>query len=362
LELILQKEACWNWVEKLFRAISGRYIYTIIFALGAVYYLAFTNIKLLEGSLNIYAYILMIDMFFLIAYLLSGILYFTRRFKEGVYALEMGSEDGTSYDEDFRIATQERFAASKLFYVIIVIILIIYLLFPLPQKSNFFYFSEPTIWSFVIDVMNYILTLLILFLLATLLWISLNVLWLLDELGKDYYIKLLRIDLFHKDNLGGLGPLRNLNLDLVIFLYSSIFFASLNFVTPGKLFYREIIFFAILLIFGGVLFFKGGHIVGKILNKKKERNIGSLTDLLNQLYLELYKPFTKDDLERSSENLYYLSASLYFYQIERTRTLDYGKNVYDLRSKFAFIGSAMLALAMTIIGKIIEVQVMGKIH
>ena len=117
---------------------------------------------------------------------------------------------------------------------------------------------------------------------VTILWIMINVSWLLGEIGSDFYRHKIRVDLFSSDNIGGLKPIRNLIIELVVYQFIAISLGIVNFISPGGTFYFEIGFFAGLFLLSFCILAKAWCTIDKLLDAEREIEIKHINQLYQQ--------------------------------------------------------------------------------
>ena len=135
---------------------------------------------------------------------------------------------------DLKNRLEERLTKSRSFYLIVFLVMVPYFAIS-PIRGEFYLFSiyeeTLTIWSILLDVFNNTIALLVLYSMAMVLWIILNISWALNEVESSAHHHIIKIDLFDVDKVGGLKPIRNLILKLVVYQFIAISMASFSFVT-----------------------------------------------------------------------------------------------------------------------------------
>ena len=130
-----------------------------------------------------------------------------------------------------------------------------------PMPLSFFYLHEPTLWSLLLDIINHVFGYLMLFLLAVIIWMMIELTIIVSELEEKYSVN---IDLFNVDKTGGLKPLRILVLSIVSNYFIIITMAIISYmsptatiffyISPKLLITPEIILFIPMLFVGVILF------------------------------------------------------------------------------------------------------------
>ena len=347
----LGEKQTWNWIEKLSNKTPTRYHFIFLILVFFISYLIYifliSKIDFASGWFEDYRnQIPVLAGFFWAAYLIAGVAYFTDATRMSVEKIKAVPKHQERIDE-LRDRLRKRFTKSKTYYVIIFLVIISdYLVSPI-GKTDFWYFSEPTIWSILIDVFNIGTTLLILYLMATILWINLNVSWTLDELASDDYISFVKIDLFHSDTVGGLSPLKNLIRNLAIYQFVTVTLGILNWVTPGGTYYKDIIYFYILYIINVYLFLKGQHCISKILTNCREYKINNINQIYEQLNQQSYDIIARGDFEKELDLLDQISKSMNLLQFDRDKLQNASRSTYNFKDNFIFLTSSLLPFVTT---------------
>jgi hypothetical protein len=342
-------ELSWNWIEDVFRRTPAPYTLVSVVIAFVLYVLYMYLLSKINYNPKLYGYVVIIDMFILVAYLIAGIQYFTVMTKCTFQKMEIYADENDATILYGRL--EERFTRPKAYYGIATVIIVSYLLIPFPSKSDFFYFSEygPGVYAALIDIINYTTLISVLYLITTVLWILNNISWSLDQIRIDFKRSLVKIDLFSADKIGGMRSIRNLVLSLVVYDFIATSLAIVNFITPGKIFYFETIFFILLFLSGVVFFIKGWLTIEGILDDKRQSDIA----ILNKIY-ELESQHARDlivgdDFEGRENKVNQIFSSLGWLQDERQNIMNASNSVYDLKAILAFISSSLLPLIITYI-------------
>ena len=249
---------------------------------------------------------------------------------------------------------EEEFTKSRTFYILLFVIVTSYIFIPAPEKSDFFFYHEPSVWSASIDVIDLAATLLVLYLMATILWIIFNISWVLDEIGQESNRNALRVDLYSSDKVGGMKSLANLILHLSIYQFIAISLAMISFVSPEDSYYKEIIFFASLFIISAYFFFNGGYVLNKLLEAKRAEEI----DLINQQYHKmnelLINIINNQDITNKNEMLDQVSKSKELLIAEREALSTASKITFNIKENFVFFTSSFLPFIVAYILPILK--------
>jgi hypothetical protein len=337
----------WNWIEGAFRRIPAPYPFVSVIIAFVLYVLYMFLLSKLDIIPKAYGYVVIIDTFVLIAYLIAGIQYFTVKTKCTFQELELYADESDAvvlYNQ-----LEKKFTQSKSYHAIAILIIISYLAIPFPSKSDFYYFLEPGVYAALIDIFNYSALILVLYLITTILWTMNNISWSLNQIQIDFKKGLVKIDLFSSDRVGGMRSIKNLVLSLVVYHFIATSLAIINFVTPGKILYIETIFFILLFLSGVFFFIKSWATINGILEDKRRTDIGRL----NRTY-EQESGYARDiimggDHAQREDKLNQIFKSMEWLQNERQNLMKASHEVYDLKAILAFISSSLLPIITTFV-------------
>lgn len=181
---------------------------------------------------------------------------------------------------------------------------------------------------------------------ATILWIIFSISWALNQIGGSYK-HFIKIDLFSIDKVGGLRPIKNLILKLVVYQFMTVSLGIITFVTPDEIIYHEIVFLIILFLITVCFFFKGWYVIGKLLNGKRVHDTGTINGLYQQQHQRLQNVISGKDYWDKEEKLDNILTSMEFLQDEREQVLRASKRAYDFKAIFTFISTSLLPFATT---------------
>ncbi len=122
------------------------------------------------------------------------------------------------------------------------------------QMSTFYDWERTTI-SLLLDAYNYLIAYLNNILLAIILWVMSNILFLIYEMGCGKYLAGLNFKPLCGDQISGLGPIRNLILKISTIYFICVTLIILAYMGPSNLIPLPSIYYIILLIVG-TFFFK----------------------------------------------------------------------------------------------------------
>lgn len=202
--------------------------------------------------------------------------------------------------QKFLQGLERKFQKSRRFYTTIVTVITPFVILKIIKVWNwilfkyeppFFYLAEPTIWSLLLDIFNEIFEYLILFLLAKITWMIIELTLIIYELNGTYKVD---IDLYNIDETGGLKDLRSFILFLVSNYFIVITFILVSYIPPVAtiilyifpkvLVTPEIILLILMLPIGIILFIKTQMTIKNLIDK----GVDSELEKINENYKKIY--------------------------------------------------------------------------
>lgn len=346
----MPEDNSWSWVEKALKKIPIPYPFVSLILFISCF-LVYKNLSgLVDGfpdyqNWDMDTRMNIIITSFLIAYGLAGVRYFIDNMRAVFSEIEPAQGCENKID-DLNDRLEKKFTKSKIFYLIYSLFLIPYIPIDLESGMVYSYFRvEKTNWAIYLDIFNWTVTLLIIYLMTKILWIVLNTLWALKELESDPQRPIIKIDLFDADKVGGLKPIRDLNLKLIVYQFIALSFAGYLSVMPEKNNYQELTIYGILFFITVVyLFATGWHTIHKLLEGERERKINSINELYRQQNQRAQDIVTSKGYLGIEDKLEGILNSINFLHDERERVKEASKHVYNLKSIFIFISSSLIPL------------------
>jgi hypothetical protein len=176
--------------------------------------------------------------------------------------------------------------------------------------SPFFYNENPIPEALLLDIYNRFLEFFLLYLLSIILWIIYNISWMLDKISNPPHFKMLKIDLFDADKMGGLLPIRKLVLQFTVYYSLVIILAVLSYLIPRGFPLYENTFLIIIWIIGVVFSVRGIYIITKMINGKIGFRVGSFNEIYDKKRQELVDLISKGNEEENEKKLNLLSTAL----------------------------------------------------
>lgn len=348
----MPEEKSWNRIESVFNKVPVPYplISLILFIISYLVYLFLSaRVKSFDPQdWDIFTRMQIVSTCFLVAYETAGVRYFIDNMREVFRNMEPVPECENDII-DLNSQLEKKFTKSKIFYIIIFLVVIPFILIDLIRGEIYLYsLSEetPTIWSIFLDVFNYTITLLILYSMATILWIIFNTTWALNEIESSHQ-HIIKIDLFNFDKVGGLKPIRDLILKLVVYQFIAVSLAIITFITPYRIIYYEIIFLIVLFIITVYVFVAGWYVIHKLLEGERGRIINTINELYLQQNQRMQDIISSEEYWDKEEKLGQILKSMKFLQDEIARVMRASKRAYNFKAIFVFTCSSLIPFITT---------------
>jgi len=272
--------------------------------------------------------------------------------------------------QEFSQCVEGKFHKSWLYYLTIIAVIAPFMIIELTKVwkwkwSNgpmppYFYLFEPTLWSLLLDVISHIVGYLMLALLAVIIWIMIELTFIVNELKEKYVVN---IDVFNVDETGGLQPLRSfvqsilsnyfIIITLAILSYISPTATILFYVSPTAIITYEIIILILMLLIGIILFLITQETIRNLIDK----GVNSEYEKINKKYKEIYDKvnnisFNKrtNDIEKELQELWMIINILENEKIKINLVRD---KRYDLKTMITFISTVLVPI-ITLIMEIIS--------
>lgn len=357
----------WNLPKRIFNIIPAPYYITsIILTVILILIYGFLGSRVInfDWGYNKYNAIILCTV---IGFLLFGIQFFLNKMRDTFEELGNLFENGNlSYK--FRNEIQRNFVNSKLYYLILLFVVLSFIiikikLFSIAEWDIFYYGEHPSFWAFVLDIYENLLLFISIYLLATILWIIVNIFWSIDIITSALYKNNLKINIFKADKMGGLRPLRDLIASfsiyyfILIILFIMIWAVPANY-SPGPdgvevphgyniLPYESELLIIIWLI-GVAFFIWGWYSIRKLLFGKFEGEINHISDLCQCKTQQLSDVVSKDDSSETEKHLNQISNALDALHKERERILEFGARPMDIKTFLLFLSSSLSSLTAII--------------
>jgi len=211
-------------------------------------------------------------------------------------------------------------------------------------SEPFFYFGNPTFWALALDIYNNLVSLFIIYLLATLLWMTFNISYMFFKINSNSYNGSLRIEPFDPDRIGGLKHLKELLLWFSIFYFLiAALAASTNFSNTG-LSMLESISIGLFWLTGAVFFLYDWYALRSFIRGKIGDEVSILSKMLESRRTHLIDLLSKNEDKENADQINLLSNSLDIINAERDRIQRYKLKLIDAKTIILFAGSTMISL------------------
>lgn len=335
----MQEEIGWNCIESIFKKIPLPYpILSIVFSfIIFLIYLILSPCEKRDCWLAVYASC------FVIVYLLIGNQYLINKMRIIIQNLGFIPQGG-SYKEELYDLFKKYFIESKTFYLVNLGIVLYFIILDLIRY--YIYNIEVFFSSNALNVYNYAMFFFELYLLATVLWIIINIYMMLKRIESRPYRDAIKIDILSVDRAGGFGQLRDFILMVIIYYSLGISLIVLSYEPTGyKNVYFEIGFIILLLLIGVILLIAGLLSIKKLYSMRMVEQI----NLINEKYLEQYRRIieiiSKQEVKSNENELQFLSRSLEWLQKERNERVQIlNDNRYNLKAGVTTLASIILTI------------------
>jgi hypothetical protein len=352
-------EDSWNWIGKLFYLTPIPFPITAVIlscVLYIIYLYSILHIDYASEQMDIYSHIIIIDTFVIIAYLMIGTQHYINTIKGLFIKARIFSAKGERYCNEF---DEEIFSNGKYFSILLLLNFSVSLALTTFQ-IDFYYSIEPTRWSALVDIMNILINILVIYFLTIIIWVIINISIGLDRIRRHFDKGIIDIHLFSSDRMGGLSPVRNLTVSVVIYLFIAVSLGIINFVTPGGTFWKEIIYYLILFAFGVILFLKAWFVIGDILERKRESEIDRINGMYENQEQQIESIIYKGNNEKCKERLDQARETSKWRRDEWERVMVAGGEAFNIKTIFVFIASSLLPL-LTLYEKVSELGLLNKV-
>jgi len=332
------------WIESFFNKIKKPYPFISLFIAVIIYIIYwFLSTKIYYFPWDFVDRLVVSTLSILIAFQFAGIQYVLTKIKKDFNGLFLLPNNIDSVDNVY-VEFEKRFYGSYWYYVIVALVIVPFILFSIINiinGGNTYYTLEPTIWSFLMDIYNNVVGYLMLYLLAIILWIIINIAWIFIEIETGRFRKLMEVNVFAVDKIGGFKPLRNFILKYLIFYFICLTLAIISYISPDRFFSYESFFLIMLLILGFYFFLLGLSTIQKIVKGKMKDEIDRINEEYQKEYQRFMEIISKGDNEAMEKDLNRISMTLETLNNERERRLQLYDNTkgYDLMTAIEFMGS-----------------------
>jgi hypothetical protein len=342
----MPEEYSWIWVERIFKKIPVPYPIVSMITAGIIFLIfVFFSTKVRYFNLEFFHLLAVSTLSILIPYQLAGIQYLLNNIKRIFNDLKLHPKSKISIDDAY-VNFKHRFTNSNWYYVIVASVIVPFTmteLIRILQGGRIFYFVEPTVWSFLLDIYNYATGYFMLFLLAIILWIILNIVWVLNEIGSDSYRYLIKINIFSIDKIGGLSPLRNFILKTTIYYIICVTLAIIYYINPFSNFSYESFFLIILLLVSIIFFLIGLGTIRKLFRDRIDDEVNKINERYLKQHQRLMDIISKGNYKDRGEELNWVKTTIEALRTEREQILLLytSSRGYDFMTVVKFVSSSI---------------------
>ncbi len=340
------------WIERLSGKIRLPYPVTAALVAGIIFAVyRFLSTKIVFFPWEFFHQLEVIPLCILIWLQLAGIIYLVRETDRVFRTFVPVLYDSSRADALYR-AWQLRFYTSRWYYLLVALVVVPYVLL---FSGIPFYQVEPTVWSLILDVLNMASSWFSLFLFAITLWIIINMIWFLDELGGPVYGPLIRLDILAVDRIGGLKPIRDLIIKILSFYFICITLDIISYVSPFSIFGYESMFIIVLMAAGLGLFIFSTSILRRLVRGRIEEEINRIDGCYKAQQDKLMKITSETISDTADKALELVRKSLDSLDTQRERMLRLytDSRGYDIVTVAKFASSFVLSL-IAFLDKILE--------
>jgi hypothetical protein len=347
----MKVDQSYNWIERLFDRIQINYVFTsaiISIILYCIFFIFSKHVKIFRLN-DIYYNIEIITMCFLVGYELAGVNYLSKNIRK-TFARNISNNDLLS---NAYSVLKRRLTKSNWYFLLIALVMVpllaidyrLYLSNELPLFSDW---SSKTIYL-LLDIYNYSLTYFIDFLIGIILWLILNILFIIYEMGEGKFS--FATASMSCNYPAELDPLSILIQKIIVYYFICIALAILSYVGPfGFISYQSIYYFILLLI-GIIFFFIGSWSLTRIFKKRKNIELNKVNTLYEKKHKRILEILSDEKSERDEDELKKLSTDIDILLKCQDKLAGTKWSAFDLHSVTIFITSFLIP-NIALIGKL----------
>jgi hypothetical protein len=340
-------ESAWTWIEKLSSHIPVPFYFFSI-ALGIIIYLIFYLFSIKVGKFfpwDYYSNIIALAMGLTVAYQLAGVNYLMKDIKktfQGLDRLFEGSGDG------FYHRLGMRFKSSISYYFLTGLVVIPFLATEAWRiwigEEYPYMLWDMNHWTISLDVFNYLVHYFMLYMLAYILWMILNLSLSLKEIGDSSFAYPIKMGMFSIDRVNRLRPLSDLTLKISVYYFVCVTLIMISCINPTTFTPYEIVFLTVLLAVGFAFFIISLKSIRKILNKRIEYELNEINRKREELFGNLMIVASDGSYKGKKDEIECMSTMLDTLHNEKDRIMQANRKGYDLAVIGTFITSSLLPM------------------
>lgn len=338
-----------NWIERIFCRSSLSYPVlsaSVSGALAIIFLSLSANVKWFP--LNPWTLTEFFSMSILVGFQIFGINYTLSRAEHAFSKVVVASRNSCDPGH-IRSTFKEGVGSAKGYLMTVVPFMALFILTKgvelLQGLTHLFYLQEPTIWSAVLDFVNQSVSFINIFLLATMVWILLNVVRTLRAFSNAERRRSIALDMLCIDRLGGLQQLRDYIVISHVTYSIVIALLILSYFNPFSILYETYILLALYVLsfyyfissIGSIRKILRGHLEEQIerINEKYSRQHRKLLDLLSEE--------NESDIEHEITRIK-ISLDALYTERERLLTFYSQSKGYNPKTVVQFISSFILPI------------------
>jgi len=205
--------------------------------------------------------------------------------------------------------------------------------------------ADPSKGWLLFDIYYDILGILVLLLLATVLWIIINIALTLRDVSSNYHDLSVNTSIFSLKSK--LRPVRDSIMKVLAYYFIGISLIVLSYVNYSE-YTREIAILLIFLFMGGAFFIVGFESISRLLNGQVEIEQDEINKR-NAEYIQELTGITPENRSKKIEEINQISTMLDILQKQREVLGKINTRVYDLRSILSFLGVSFLPIITDIL-------------
>ena len=351
------KNPKWTWFDGILKGTGIPYPIISLF-IGVIIYLVYLFLgRMLEWEWDPEEKIGFVLTGLLIAYQFSGIQYLLDRFKKILSDLSILSAD---IDDNFCMEVKSRFVVSLWYYALLAIVILPFYLtnwissdytlkgnYTLMEQFMPTYIQEPSFWILALDIYQDLLGFLVLFLLAYILWIVLNITWALRKVSLNFHSYSLITNVFSIQMK--LRPIRSSILGILFYYFICISLLIISYGLPGYI--LEKIILSMLLLIGLSFFFMGYESLNDIVKGQMELELDQINKKSREYTQKLVDIDSVGDYGPKIQETNFISNMLDVLQKQREALTEVKIKVYDLKSIISIISAFFLPVLTDIAKK-----------
>jgi hypothetical protein len=235
-------EPSWIWIERLQKAsgftdpfmggLIGLLIFSIFFIIGRCdgHYIIISKTSFIEFIASLASGIV-------IAYQIPVILFLIRILKDIPSLMKIIPDDSkSSIVDEMRTEIMRKFSARGPYYRFVFLILLPFLAidcwFFLIRPDRDFLLLQENQWNLAFEISGLLIAYFIEYLIATIIWIILNIYEAFKLLGNSKFQSAIQLDLFSIDGIGGLGKTMDSTKRIAVCYFTCMTLAILAFLVP----------------------------------------------------------------------------------------------------------------------------------